>query len=70
MVKTHRKKIAPFQKFGDSDFSSEESFCQEFLTQVSRALESEDWLDSTVKTFSVLSRHITDVRRSKNNFND
>ena len=58
-----------FQKFGYSDFSSEEMFCQEFLNQVSKILElsgsSEGWMNTTVKSFSAFDRHITEMCRDK-----
>jgi len=58
-----------FQKFGDSDFSSEERFCQEFLTQISIVLEpsglSDGWMDKAVESFSALSRHITKMCEGK-----
>jgi len=52
-----------FQGLGDSSFASEEKFCQDFLIAVDDRLKafdaSDDWLDSTVESFSELSRHIT-----------
>ena len=54
-----------FQKFGDSDFSSEEKFSQEFLTQIAKSLEpsgsSAGWMNKTIETISALSRHITEM---------
>ena len=58
-----------FQKFDNEDFKSSENFCQEFLLQVSKALEvtnsSDGWINNAVKTFSALSRHITNMCKGK-----
>jgi len=58
-----------FQNLGDLSFSSEENFCQDFLTQISKMLErsgsSDDWLNKTVKTFFALGQHITEMCKGK-----
>ena len=56
-----------FQGMGDECFSSDESFCQSFVKQVSRALQFtsaqanyiEEWKDGSITNFGQLSQHIT-----------
>jgi len=54
-----------FQGLGDTIFSSEEKFCQEFLIVVAHYLDfiglANSWLDKTIKSFSELSLHITKI---------
>jgi len=62
-----------FETWGESAFTNEEMFCQEFLTSIQEALEfsgySADeqakWKDESVKTFPNLNRHIRKVCQNK-----
>ena len=53
-----------FEGVGDTMFSSQESFCQRFLLQISRTIERTDkdfaaqWLDESVNDFLLLNHHI------------
>ena len=60
-----------FEGWGETAYSTEEKFCQEFLISIQRALEvsgcskveSEKWLDESIATFPALSRHVTSICR-------
>jgi len=59
-----------FEGVGGAMFESEEAFCQEFLIQISEALNgydfAKDWIDESVTGFAQLGRHINKLCVNKN----
>ena len=60
-----------FEGVGEDMFGSDESFCNEFLLQVSEALHlsghdfADKWIDESIKGFAALGRHISRLCNDK-----
>ena len=62
-----------FERWSDSNFSTEENFCEKLLTDISKALKQTDvsedyrqsWLNADVKSFDKLSDHFEEMCEGK-----